>query len=75
MKIKKLPIFNIQLFNQIKFNTGLPNFIFNISNYINKNYIDNHTNLHRWCHVKSDKYRYTCNWETKLDNANKDNSL
>ncbi len=29
--------------------------------------------LHRWCNSVSQRYRNTCNWEKKLDNANRDN--
>ena len=46
-----------------------------ISNYATSNYIDNTTNLHRWCHKQSEKYEKTCDWTVKLDNANKDNSI
>ena len=63
----------------IRFNTRLPKIVIKFSEYMNNifinNYIDNTTNLHRWCHNHSDKYKHTCNWETKLDYANKDNSL
>lgn len=64
------------LFNKpIKFDSKLPNFITKLSNFVNINYIDNTTNLHRWCHKQSEKYKNKCNWEIKLDNANTDNSL
>lgn len=79
--IKYIIIFNkmmkfiLDLTKPIRFNTGLPNIIIKFSKYINSNYIDTTTNLHRWCHKHSEKYKDTCNWETKLDYANKDNSL
>lgn len=59
----------------IQFYTYLPNIIPKLSSYINENDNNNNTNLHRWCHKKSEKYQYTCNWKTKLDSANIDNSL
>jgi len=59
----------------IKFDNGLPKFITYLSQYINYNYIDNTTQLHRWCHINSEKYKTICDWETKSDNANRDNSL
>jgi len=65
----------LELTKPIKFYSGLPKYISKLSSYINENYIDNTTNLHRWCHKQSEKYRNSCNWETKLDNANRDNSL
>ena len=64
-----------ELNKPIYFYSGLPKIITRISSYINENYIDNTTKLHRWCHKQSEKYQYTCKWETKLDNANRDNSL
>ena len=80
IRLYNLYLFLAGLNKPIKFNTGLPYIITRLSNYINENYInenyiDNTTNLHRWCHKQSDKYRDSCNWETKLDNANRDNSL
>jgi hypothetical protein len=75
LKLYNLFLFAIGLNKPIQFNTGLPYIINRVSNYINKKYIENPTNLHRWCHKQSDKYRDSCNWETKLDNANIDNSL
>ena len=59
----------------IKFDSGLPKFITYLSQYINYNYIDNTTQLHRWCHINSEKYKTICDWEKKSDNANRDNSL
>lgn len=44
--------------------------------YLNFNKYDvdaNLPNLHRWCNGVSQRYRNTCNWEKKLDNANRDN--
>jgi hypothetical protein len=67
-----------KLTKPIRFNSGLPKIIIKFSEYINNIFInnyDNTTNLHRWCHNHSEKYKDTCNWETKLDYANKDNSL
>jgi len=64
-----------ELNKPIKFYNGLSNIITILSSYINKNYINNTTNLHRWCRKQSEKYQNTCKWETKLDNANRDNSL
>ena len=74
-KLYNLFLFYIGLNKPIKFNTGLPNIIMRISNYATSNYIDNTTNLHRWCHKQSEKYEKTCDWTVKLDNANKDNSI
>ena len=34
---------------------------------------DNMTDLHRWCNTTSPKYKNTCHWEKKLDNAGRDN--
>tara|TARA_Y100000591_G_C21674956_1_gene614928 strand:+ start:95 stop:316 length:222 start_codon:yes stop_codon:yes gene_type:complete len=61
----------------IKFKTYLPNFIMKLSKNIYKNFINSNktTKLHRWCHATSDIYKYKCNWKTKLDNANRDNSF
>lgn len=64
-----------ELNKPIQFYTGLPNIITKLSSYINENYIDNTTQLHRWCHINSEKYKTICDWEKKSDNANKDNSL
>lgn len=38
-----------------------------------KNNYDNLTDLHRWCNTTSPKYKDTCDWEKKLDNAGRDN--
>ena len=43
-----------------------------IEKLMNKNN-DNMTSLHRWCINTSPKYKDTCNWEKKLDNAGRDN--
>ena len=75
LKFYNLFLFAIGLNKPIKFYTGLPNMITILSNYINKNYIENPTNLHRWCHKECDKYRDSCDWKAKLDNANRDNTL
>lgn len=52
----------------------------NIINNIIKKYkfllkyeYNNMTDLHRWCIITSPKYKNTCNWKKKLDNAGKDN--
>ena len=29
--------------------------------------------LHRWCHRSSEKYKHTCDWQTKMDASNWDN--
>jgi hypothetical protein len=29
--------------------------------------------LHRWCNTTSPIYKDSCNWEKKIDNANRDN--
>jgi len=29
--------------------------------------------LHRWCNTTSPIYKDLCNWEKKIDNANRDN--
>ena len=34
-----------------------------------------HTQLGRWCHVTAPAYAKTCNWESKVDLANYDNSI
>ena len=34
---------------------------------------DNMTSLHRWCNTTSPKYKNSCDWEKKLDNAGRDN--
>ena len=34
-----------------------------------------HTQLGRWCHVTAPMYEKTCNWESKVDMANHDNSI
>ncbi len=57
------------------FDNNLPNFIKNFSNKFNMYLKENTTSLHRWCHSKSDKYKFTCNWQQKLDAANNDNNL
>mgnify|MGYP001193329780 CR=1 FL=1 len=38
-----------------------------------ENNYDNMTQLHRWCNTTSPKYKDTCDWEKKLDNAGRDN--
>ena len=38
-----------------------------------ENNYDNMTDLHRWCNTTSPKYKNTCDWEKKLDNAVRDN--
>ncbi len=75
IRLRNLYVYLAELNKPIKFNTGLPDIITRLSSYINNNYIDNTTNLHRWCHKQSHKYQHTCNWKTKLDSANRDNSL
>ena len=65
----------LEIGKPIKFKSGLPTIITRLSKYINNNYIDNTTSLHRWCHITSEKYKTKCKWETKSDNANRDNSL
>jgi len=30
-------------------------------------------NLHRWCNTASYRYKNSCDWEKKIDNANRDN--
>lgn len=32
-------------------------------------------NLHRWCNHTSNRYKNSCNWEKKLENAVQDNCL
>ena len=32
-------------------------------------------NLHRWCNNTSNRYKKTCDWEKKLENAVQDNCL
>lgn len=65
----------LEIGKPIKFKTGLPSIITRLSKYINSNYIDNTTSLHRWCHITSEKYKTKCKWEIKSDNANRDNSI
>lgn len=43
-----------------------------IDKFFDSNY-NNMTDLHRWCNTTSPKYKNTCNWEKKLDNAGRDN--
>ena len=71
-KFKIIKYIIIMMLKAIEFRTGLPKIFIELSKYINSNYIDNTTKLHRWCHTACVKYR---KWEMKLDNANKDNSL
>jgi len=59
----------------IKFKNNLPNFINKISKKFSIYLNDNSTLLHRWCHSKSEKYKFSCNWQKKLDAANNDNNL
>ena len=47
--------------------------IYNTVNKLFENNNDNMTDLHRWCITTSPKYKNTCNWEKKLDNAGRDN--
>ena len=40
------------------------------------NYFDTYNSLpklHRWCNTTSPIYKDSCNWEKKIDNANRDN--
>lgn len=38
-----------------------------------ENDYDKMTDLHRWCNKTSPKYKDSCDWEKKLDNAGRDN--
>jgi len=51
--------------------TNTNKYFINFINYLNN--IDNVTKLHRWCNNTSPIYKYTCDWEKKNDNANRDN--
>tara|TARA_Y100000816_G_scaffold148324_1_gene105301 strand:+ start:565 stop:840 length:276 start_codon:yes stop_codon:yes gene_type:complete len=42
-------------------------------NKLLKNDNDSMTKLHRWCNTTSPKYKDNCDWEKKLENANRDN--
>ena len=68
---------NITIFKPIDTFPNNNNKLFNrISMTIEKlfeNNNDNMTDLHRWCITTSPKYKNTCNWEKKLDNASRDN--
>lgn len=78
VNLKKFVIlkkFGKNLTTPIQFNDYLPNFINIITNKINFYLKENTTCLHRWCHSTSDKYKFSCNWEKKLDAANNDNNL
>ena len=44
-------------------------YLLKISNDVNKGL----PKLHRWCTKTSPIYAKTCNWELKMENANKDN--
>ena len=60
--IKKFPKNNLHelIYNSFK----------NIYNYdVNKKL----PNLHRWCNSTSERYKNSCNWEKKLENAMMDN--
>ena len=66
-------------FNAFKLDDTFPNnnkLFAKISSNLNKLFedkYDNMTNLHRWCNTTSPKYKNTCDWEKKLDNAGRDN--
>ena len=66
-------------FNAFKLDDTFPNnnkLFAKISSKLNKLFedkYDNMTNLHRWCNTTSPKYKNTCDWEKKLDNAGRDN--
>ena len=47
--------------------------LFNSINRVFKTNYDDMTNLHRWCNTTSPKYKYSCDWKKKLDNAGRDN--
>tara|TARA_B100000497_G_C7687335_1_gene416854 strand:+ start:2789 stop:3034 length:246 start_codon:yes stop_codon:yes gene_type:complete len=74
-KIVNLKKFIKTLTTPIQFNNNLPKFINIISNKINFNLKENTTCLHRWCHTSSDKYKFSCKWQKKIDDANNDNNL
>ena len=67
-------------FNAFKIDDTFPNnnkLFAKISSKLNKLFedkYDNMTNLHRWCNTTSPKYKKTCDWKKKLDNAGRDNS-
>ena len=73
--INNLFLFYIRLNKPIKFNTGLPNLFTRITNWLNSKTCDYNTNLHRWCHKNSFKYKDSCNISKKIDYANNDNSF
>ena len=66
-------------FNAFKIDDTFPNnnkLFAKISSNLNKLFedkYDNMTNLHRLCNTTSPKYKNTCDWEKKLDNAGRDN--
>ena len=81
MKILKKEYFtlitnnNFKLFNNYNSNK----FILILKNKFNEiyNYDVDHRlpNLHRWCNNTSTRYKKTCDWEKKLENAVQDNCL
>ena len=66
-------------FNTFKVDDTFPNnnkLFAKISSRLNKLFedkYDNMTNLDQWCNTTSPKYKNTCHWEKKLDNAGRDN--
>ena len=61
---------------EIKTTIRINSCLYKISSNLNKLFedkYDNMTNLHRWCNTTSPKYKNTCDWEKKLDNAGRDN--
>jgi hypothetical protein len=36
-------------------------------------FVDTRPRLGRWCHVTAPNYKNACNWELKVDMANRDN--
>lgn len=45
-----------------------------LDNYYKYDVDKNLPYLHRWCNTTSIRYKDTCDWEKKLDDANSDNS-
>lgn len=77
-----LRIFKRELFtlinNNYKFPNKFPNdkILIKISMSIEKlfnNDYESMTKLHRWCNTTSPKYKNSCDWIKKLDNAGRDN--
>ncbi len=57
------------------FKNFLPKQFTRISDWLNSKTIEYNTNLHRWCHKNSFKYKDSCNISKKIDYANNDNSF